>query len=66
MITRMLELNERSERQLQLTTAAYGLTCDEFIKSAILAAIETCRENNPRLALVLDYADERQTVKVNA
>jgi hypothetical protein len=66
MIMRTLELDERTERQVQLTSAAYGLASDEFIKSAILAAVETCRENNPRLALVLDHAEKRRAVKVDA
>jgi hypothetical protein len=58
MITRSLQLTEKQERQIQIASAAYGLSGEEFILAAVDAAIATCAEQDKRLALVLSHINE--------
>jgi hypothetical protein len=56
MITRQLELPEQTERKLQLASAAYRMSGDEFIKAAINAALACSAEEIPVLGRAFELA----------
>lgn len=60
MITRTLELPDSIESRVQLASAAYRMSANEFIKSAISAALACSAQEVPAIAKAFELSADRQ------